>query len=73
MLEARVELVAGGHLDDLAQVHHGDAVGDVAHDGEVVRDEQVGQAELVLEVLQQVDDLRLDRDVERARPARRTR
>ena len=32
---------------------------------QVVRDEQVGEAELVLQVLEQVDDLRLDRDVER--------
>ena len=37
----------------------------VAHDGQVVGDEQVGQAEVVLQVLEQVDDLRLDRDVER--------
>ena len=31
----------------------------------VVRDEQVGELQLVLEVHQQVDDLRLDRDVQR--------
>jgi len=30
-----------------------------------VRHEQVGQLELVLEVVEQVDDLRLHRDVER--------
>ena len=52
-------------LDDLAEVHHRDPVGDLADDGQVVGDEHVGQAELVLEVLQQVDDLGLDRDVER--------
>jgi hypothetical protein len=32
---------------------------------EVVRHEDVGEAELVLEVVEQVDDLRLDRHVER--------
>ena len=37
----------------------------MADDAEVVGDEQVGEPELVLEVLEQVDDLRLDRDVER--------
>ena len=37
----------------------------MADDAEVVGDEQVGEVELVLEVLEQVDDLRLDRDVER--------
>ncbi len=38
---------------------------DVLDDGEVVGDEQHRQAEAVLQVGQQVDDLRLDRDVER--------
>ena len=38
---------------------------DVLHHGEVVGDEQVGEAELALQVLQQVEDLRLDRHVER--------
>ena len=33
------------------------------HDGEVVRDEQVRQVELVLQIHQQVDDLRLNRHV----------
>src|SRR5690606_35535477 len=41
------------------------AVADVAHDGEVVGDEEVGEVELVLEILEQVDDLRLDGHVER--------
>ena len=31
-----------------------------------VRDEEVGQPELLLQVLEQVDDLRLDRHVQRA-------
>ena len=35
-------------------------------DGQVVGDEEVGQAELLLEVVEQVEDLALDRDVERA-------
>ena len=35
------------------------------HDRQVVGDEQIGEAEPVLQVEQQVDDLRLDRDVER--------
>ena len=60
-----VQLVGRRHLDDHAQVHDGDAVGDVPDDGEVVRDEQIRQVELRLQLLEQVDDLRLDRDVER--------
>ena len=38
---------------------------DMAHDAEVMRDEEVGQAELVLQILEQIDDLRLHGDVER--------
>ena len=45
-------------------MHDRDPVGDVADDADVVGDEEVGEAELVLEVVEQVDDLRLDRDVE---------
>ena len=59
------DLVGGPLLDDLAVVHDRDPVGDVADDADVVGDEEVGEAELVLEVVEQVDDLRLDRDVER--------
>ena len=65
MQRVLVELVGGRKLDDLAQIHHRDAVADVAHDREVVGDEQVGQPEVRLEVFEQVDDLRLDRHVER--------
>src|SRR5688572_27384547 len=60
-----VEVVGGGDLDDLPQVHHRDAGRDVAYNGEVVRDEQVREAQLLLKLLEQVDDLRLDRNVER--------
>ena len=35
-----VDCVAGGKFDETAEIHHRDAVGDVADDGEVVRDEQ---------------------------------
>jgi hypothetical protein len=38
-----------------------------------VRDEQVREAELLLEPLEQVQNLRLDRDVERGRSPRRRR
>ena len=51
-------------LDDLAQIHHRDPVGDVADHAEVVGHEQIRQAELVLKFLEQIDDLRLHRHVE---------
>src|SRR5215470_3743561 len=65
MLGIGVQLLRRRDLDDLAQVHHGHARADVLDDGEIVRDEDVREAELGLEILEQVDDLRLDRDVQR--------
>ena len=46
MGRALVDVVARADLDDLAEVHHGDPVGHVADDGQVVRDEDVRQAEV---------------------------
>ena len=59
-----VELLATADLHDLAEVHDRDPVADVPHDRQVVRDDHVGQPELVLQVLEQVDDLGLDRHVQ---------
>jgi hypothetical protein len=62
----RVEQRCGrAGLDDLAEVHDGDVVGDMLHHGKVVGDEDVGEAEPLLEVAQQVENLRADRNVER--------
>ena len=54
-----------GDLRELADVHHRHPVGDVLHHAHVVGDEQVRQVELPLERLEQVEDLCLDRHVER--------
>ena len=53
-------------LDDAAEIHHRDLVGEVLHHREVVRDEEVGEALLALQLAHQVEQLRLHRDVERA-------
>ena len=54
------QLLSIGQLDHLADVHDGDAVGDVPDDAEVVCDEEVCEVKLLLEVGEQVDDLGLD-------------
>jgi hypothetical protein len=54
-------------LDDPAGVHDGDAIGHLGDDAEVVRDEQQREPEAVAQLAQQVEDLRLDRHVERGR------
>jgi hypothetical protein len=61
----RVEhTVDRARLDNGAAVQDVHAVDDLAHDREVVRDEQVAEPELVAKRVEQVEDLRLDRDVE---------
>ena len=65
MILRAIEVVARRHLADPAEVHDHDPVADVTHHREVVRDEEIGEVELALEILEQVDDLRLDGDVER--------
>jgi len=52
-------------LDDAAEIHHRDTVAEMPHDAEIVRDEQHRQIELAAQAQEQVDDLRLDRNVER--------
>jgi len=67
MLRLREEVVGGALLEHLSRVHHGDPsrhVGDHAH---VVRDEHERHAARALQFAQEVEDLRLDRDVERGR------
>ena len=64
MLLLLEQLAPVGQLGDPAEVHDRDPVADVLDDAHVVGDEHVGQAELALELLEQVQDLRLDRHVE---------
>src|SRR5947199_2231158 len=64
MLRVRVELLGRSDLDDLPEVHDGNARRDVLDDGQIVGDEEVGEPELRLEVLEQVDDLGLDGHVQ---------
>src|SRR5205809_4388138 len=59
------DLLPWRHLRDRAEIHDGNAVRHVLDDRQIVADEEQREAELPLQILQQVDDLRLDGDVER--------
>ena len=65
MVRPREEGVRRSALDDAAEIHDRDAVADMLHHAEIVADEEIGQAEIALQLHEQIDDLRLDRDVER--------
>jgi hypothetical protein len=51
-------------FDNLSAAHHGDPARNLAHNCEVVRDEQHGQPVLALKLFQQRQYLRLHRNVE---------
>jgi hypothetical protein len=58
--------IARPELDDFAEVHNRDTCSELTHNCEIVSDEEESEVKLVLDVLEEVDDLSLNRDVERA-------
>ena len=62
---AREDALLAALLHGQAEVHHQHVVRDVPDDAEIVRNEEVREAEVALQVGKQVQHLRLDRDVER--------
>src|SRR5713226_7888092 len=64
VLRSGGDLLRVSDLDDLAPIHHRDAGREVAHDWHGVRDKQICEAEIALELLQEIHDLRADADVE---------
>ena len=67
MLRVVEDVVERALLDDPSRVHDDHAVGDVGHDAQVVGDQDHPGAGLVAQLAQLVEDLRLDRHVERRR------
>ncbi len=64
MLRILDHLLRRSLLDDAAQIHDADAVRHVLHDCQIVADEQVGQAQLSLQILHEVKNLRLNGHVQ---------
>ena len=60
-----VDIVGVGDLDDRSLIHDHDLVGNVFDDRKIVRDEDVRKVIFVLKVREQVQHLRLHRDIER--------
>ena len=67
MLRGREDVGGGAAFDDLAALHHIGAVGEAAHDAEIVGDEHDRHAEPLLQIGEELEDARLDGHVERGR------
>lgn len=64
MQRVRIQIGSIADLDYLAQIHYCYTIGDVLNNGEAMGDEKIRQAKLVLQFLQQIHDLSLDRNIE---------
>jgi hypothetical protein len=60
-----IDGIPAADLNDATGVHDRNAMRDVAHDREIVGDEEVRQAKPLLQILQQVDDLGAYGNIER--------
>src|SRR5215510_2036954 len=59
------QLLAGSEFDNFAEIHHGHRGTQVQEGGQVMRNEQIADTELLLEILQQIHNLGTDRHIER--------
>ena len=64
MVRLAVERLPVRNLDHLTQVHNGNAIGDVLHDGQIVGDKEIRRTELVLKFLEQVQNLGLNGNIQ---------
>ena len=64
LLRVAEDVVHRALLDDAALLHHAHEVGGDPHHGEVVRDEQIRQTQIALQVGEQIEDLVLNQHVE---------
>src|SRR5215510_2794337 len=65
MQRIAVQLITVGDLDHPSKIHDRDTMAQVPDHAEIMGNEQVGELELLAEFFEEIDDLRLDRHVER--------
>ena len=61
----RKDLLGRAFLDQVSQVHHCHAVSQIAHHTQIVGDEEIRHARSTLNLLEQIQNLRLNRDIQR--------
>jgi len=65
MQRTREDALHIAELDHLADIHDADLRRSRADDAEIVRHEQIGQLERILQIQEEIQNLRLHRDIER--------
>ena len=60
MMRPTEDFTGRTNLQDLSEVHHGDAIGDILNDAEVVGHEQIGNTIVRLQFCEQVEHGCLD-------------
>src|SRR6185312_8832066 len=63
MARHREDLRRRTRLDDAAEIHYRDAIGHVLDHREIMRDDHESEVELAPQLLQQIENLRLHRDI----------
>jgi len=63
MLRTANDFVRGTLFHRFAEIHHDDAVRNLMHQRKIMRDDQQGDVEAILQIAKQVNDLGLDRNV----------
>src|SRR5215831_15530979 len=64
MLWSRVDRFYRANLNDVAEIHHQDPITDELHDVQIMRDEQIRQVQLLLQLHEEIQHLRFDRFIE---------
>ena len=64
MRRRAIDLIGVTQLDDPSEIHHGDAIADVADHGQIVRNEQHGEVSRAAHILEHVEHLGLHGHIE---------
>src|SRR6266446_8474077 len=59
-----IKLAGGRGLDDATEIHHRNALADMLDDRQIMGNKEISKTEFLLQVLQQIDDLSLDRHIQ---------
>src|SRR6266478_5992133 len=59
-----IKLAGGRGLDDATEIHDRNALADMLDDRQIMGNKEISETEFLLQVLQQIDDLGLDRHIQ---------